>query len=840
MHSPLPIDAVLPDVLNALRSHGTVVFRAPTGAGKTTRLPPALVHSGLCNGTVYLLEPRRVAARAAARRMAFETGTKLGEEFGYHVRFDKKCNRQTKCLAVTPGILLRLLHDDPYLESVSTIVFDEFHERGLEADLALGFCKLIRDSVKPELKLVVMSATVDPGPVSRYLGDCPVVTSEGRSFPVEIRYRPKRPEQSWPEATATAIRNVLVEHDGDILAFLPGIREIRQTASLLEPCNDAMVLMLHGDLPPEQQDLALVKQDRRKIVLATNVAESSITVDGVSAVVDTGLARQLVTDPAMGMDRLVRVPISRASADQRAGRAGRTQPGVCIRLWDEVGHRSRPEQTEPEVARVDLAGPMLQLLSLGEADPATFPWLDAPQERAVQRAMDFLNRLGIIQDNRLTEDGALAARMPIHPRLARLLIAGHSLGVPERAALAAAILFDGDALERQSGPPMRIGPPTDSDLLDRVEALEMFARTGQTDTPIGRLNRGSTRFVLDSQQQLLRIDRDELGRSQSVSDPDEALLRAIFQAYPDRLAKRRGPNDRRAVTVEGRGVVLGPMSGVAEADLFVAIDVDAAGADAYVRMASAVRREWLEAEHLETRQELEYDERSDRLNARKRTRYHGLVLDDVPGHIADVVEADRAMADAARVYWDRASPMDDSPGGRMLARLRWLKFVMPDVDIPSFSEEQLQALLPEVCRGCRSLADVRNGPWLDAIRNTMTYQQWQLIEREAPTHIEVPSGSRIELTYEAGKPPVLAVRIQELFGVNDTPRLAGGRVPVLLHLLAPNYRPQQVTADLASFWKTGYPIVRKELRARYPKHSWPEDPLTAQAISGAKRRTDRS
>lgn len=834
----LPIDAELPDVLNVLRSHGTVVLRAPTGAGKTTRLPPALVASDIGKaGVVLLLEPRRVAARAAARRIAFETGTKLGEDFGYHVRFDKKCNRQTKCIAVTPGILLRLLHDDPYLESVSTIVFDEFHERGLEADLALGFCKLIRESVKPDLKLVVMSATVDPGPVSRYLGNCPVVTSEGRSFLVDIRYRPKRPEQSWPEATAAAIRNVLDERDGDILAFLPGIREIRQTAALLEPCDEAMVLTLHGDLPPEQQDLALVKHDRRKIVLATNVAESSVTVDGVSAVVDTGLARQLVNDPAMGMDRLVRVPISRASADQRAGRAGRTQPGVCIRLWDEVGHRSRPEQTEPEVARVDLAGPMLQLLSLGEADPTTFPWLDSPPERAVQRAVEFLNRLGFLHDNRLTTDGELAARMPIHPRLARLLIAGHSLGVPERAALAAAILSDGDALERPAGSLTRIGPPTDSDLLDRVEALESFARTGQTDTPIGRLNRGSAQFVLESHQQLLRIIRDEMGRSQPTTDPDEAMLQAIFLAYPNRLAKRRGPNDRRAVTVEGRGVVLGPMSGVVEADLFVAIDVDAAGADAYVRMASAVRREWLETEHLETRHELEYDERADRLIARKRTCYRGLVLDDTPGHIADADNADRAITDAARQHWDRASPTDDSPGGRMLARLHWLKSVLPNADIPSFDEAGLQALLPDVCRGCRSLADVRNGPWFDAIRNALTYPLWQVVEREAPTHLDVPSGSRIELTYESGKPPVLAVRIQELFGMTETPRVAGGRVPVLLHLLAPNYRPQQVTADLASFWRTGYPIVRKELRARYPKHSWPEDPHTAEAIRGSKRRS---
>jgi ATP-dependent helicase HrpB len=507
---PLPIDAALPQLLAALRASGAAVLRAPTGAGKTTRVPPALVESGLAgDGLVLMLEPRRVAARAAARRMATEHGSPLGDAFGYQVRFDRKAGARTRVLVVTPGVLLRRLHDDPLLEGVACVVFDEFHERGLEADLALGMVRLIR-GVRPELKAVVMSATIDPAAVSAYFGDCPVIGSEGRAFPVEVRYRPRRADTPVPLAVADAIRDVLAGREGDVLAFLPGLREIRQAADELESFareRGVALLPLHGDLPPEQQDRALQRLDRRKVVLATNVAETSVTVEGVTAVVDSGLARQMEFEPSVGMDRLRLVPISRASADQRSGRAGRTQPGVCIRLWDEPGHRARPEQAVPEIRRVDLCGAALQLIALGEPDVRKFPWLDAPSEEAVQQSLQLLEQLALLEGGALTKLGEEAAPLPVHPRLARLLLEGRRLGCGRRAALAAALLSERDPFLREfdSGRPTRTAPPTVSDVLDRVEAVEAFEASGRLDGPLGRLHRAGASAVLEVRDQLDRL-----------------------------------------------------------------------------------------------------------------------------------------------------------------------------------------------------------------------------------------------------------------------------------------------------------------------------------------------
>jgi ATP-dependent helicase HrpB len=825
---PLPIDDVLPELLAKLRDAGAVVLRAPTGAGKTTRVPPALLDG---DGKVLLLEPRRVAARAAARRMALEDGTPLGDRFGYSVRFDHRAGPRTRVLAVTPGVLLRTLHDDPFLESASAVVFDEFHERGLDADLALGLVRLIRQAVRPDLRVVVMSATVDAGPVAAYLGGCPTVTSEGRTFPVEIRYRPKRAEVAWPDAAAAAVREVLARTDGDVLAFLPGLREIRQTADALSDLTPAVaVLPLHGDLPPEQQDRALQQLDRRKVVLATNVAETSVTVDGVTAVVDTGLARQLTFDPTVGMDRLDLGPVSKASADQRAGRAGRTRPGVCVRLWDEPSHRGRPDQTEPEIRRVDLAGAVLHLLTTGETDVERFPWLDPPRPETVAQALDLLDRLGLRADGRLTPLGETVGRLPVHPRVGRLLVEGQRLGVADRAALAAALLSDRDPFTREPNAPPP--SPTTSDVLARVEAVEEFERTGR----LGRLHRGGALQVLQARDQLLRLLGERPGLA-PPSEPDDALLCAIFAAYPDRLARRRSPADRRGRMVGGRGVKLAPQSGVADAELFVCVDVDAGGVESLVRQASAVRREWLPPDKLTIDITVSFDPGAERLVARKQTRYADLLLDDTPAHIADQTEAARVLATAAAGRLDKVLPPADSDAGRFRTRVRCLRAWLPGTGLPAFDDSDLAELLEPMCRGLRSLAQVRAGPWLDTLRGSLTDQQLQLVEREAPDRIEVPSGSRIAITYEEGRPPVLAVRIQELFGLAETPRVAGGRVKVLLHLLAPNDRPQQVTDDLASFWATGYPLVRKELRGRYPKHAWPENPTAADAVRGPKRKS---
>ncbi|HEX4610851.1 MAG TPA: ATP-dependent helicase HrpB [Urbifossiella sp.] len=832
---PLPIDTALPTLLAAVRASRAAVLRAPTGAGKTTRVPPALVEAGLVGaGAVLMLEPRRVAARAAARRMAAEHGSALGDVFGYQVRFDRKAGPNTRVLVVTPGVLLRRLHDDPFLDGVGAVVFDEFHERGLDADLALGMVKLVREAVRPDLIAVVMSATIDPGTVAAYLGGAPVVDSPGRSFPVDILYRPRRADTPPPVAAAAAVREALALTDGDVLAFLPGLREIRQTADELADLADRLELLpLHGDLPPEQQDRALQRLDRRKVVLATNVAETSVTVEGVTAVVDTGLARQLEFEPAVGMDRLRLVPISRASADQRAGRAGRTRPGLCLRLWDEPGHRARPEQTEPEIRRVDVCGAVLQLLALGEANVSSFPWLDRPRPEAIDQAERLLDQLGLVRGGALTEVGKAAARLPVHPRLGRLLVEGRRLGQPRRAALAAALLAERDPFMRPAGPPTRTAPPTVSDMLDRVEALEAFERTKRLDTPLGLLHRGGAFGVLDARDQLARLLDREPG---PATDPDEAVLRALFAAYPDRLARRREPGSSRAVTVGGRGVKLAPTSGVREPDLFVCADVDAAGADAFVRLASGVARDWLPADRITSRIEVTFDEQAERLAARKRTRFDDLVLDETHAHIADEADAARVLAAAARDRLEKVLPDPESEAGRFRTRVRCLRGWLPGLSLPAYEAADLGELLEHLARGRRSLGELRAGPWLDLMRGQLSYDQQRALDREAPDHLEVPSGSHIRLEYEEGRPPVLAVRIQELFGLAETPRVGGGRVKVLLHLLAPNHRPQQVTDDLASFWKNGYPVVRKELRGRYPKHSWPDDPLTAEAFRGAKRR----
>jgi ATP-dependent helicase HrpB len=881
---PLPIDAVLPELVAALRSSASAVLRAPTGAGKTTHVPPALLDAGLAGaGRVVILEPRRLAARAAARRMAAERGRPLGTEVGYHVRFDRKAGRDTRILAVTPGILLRLLHDDPFLESTGVVVFDEFHERGLESDLALGMVRLIQQTVRPDLRVVVMSATLAAGPVAEYLGGCPVIASEGRLFPVEVRYEPKPQQQPWPVAVARAAERLLDRTAGDLLVFLPGLFEIHQAARQLEPLageRDLAVLPLYGDLPLEQQDAALLPLDRRKVVLATNVAETSVTVEGVTGVVDTGLARELVFDPALGLDRLKLTPVSRSSADQRAGRAGRTRPGVCVRLWGESAHRARPEQSEPEIRRVDLAGAVLQLLGLGEADVTGFPWLEPPHEGAVTQALTLLRRLGAANDRGVTELGKALARLPVHPRIGRLLIEGQRQGAPERVALAAALLSERDPFTRPPDQP-RDGAGhravTPSDVLDRVEALEEFERTGRTATPLGALNRGAARFVLQARDQLGRVvhltprppslggkgekkgrsrgDRPHrpalepgsppslggkgaggLGETRPGGLGEDPLLRALLAAFPDRVARRRQSGSRRGVMVGGRGVRLAPSSGVTEAELFVCVEADASRTETLVRQASAVQRDWLPPDRISTAVEVAFDGDAERVVARRRVRYEDLTLEETEAPLPAGEEVARVLAEAALKRPERVLPPDDSPAGLWLTRVRCLRGWMPELGLPAFDEADLRELLTWLTPGARSFADLRAADWLGALQGRLTPAQRQAVEREAPERLAVPSGSRVALRYEPGRPPVLAVRVQELFGLRDTPRVAGGRVRVLLHLLAPNYRPQQVTDDLASFWANTYPLVRKELRARYPKHAWPEDPYTAAPEHRPRRR----
>ncbi|HYH46501.1 MAG TPA: ATP-dependent helicase HrpB [Thermoanaerobaculia bacterium] len=859
---PLPIDEVIPDLVAALRTSSSAVLTAPPGAGKTTRVPPALLAAGMAGdggeageGRIVVLEPRRIAARAAARRMAEEGGWQVGGEVGYQVRFERRAGPRTRILVVTEGILVQMLQADPFLDGIGALVFDEFHERSLHVDLALAMARRVQREVRPDLRLLVMSATLDPAPVAAFLagcpaasGGCPILESPGRLFPVDIEHLapPATPDPRGPDLAvliANGVRRALAASPGDLLVFLPGVGEIARCGEALAPLaaeRGLAVLPLYGDLPAEQQDAALRPQSRRKIVLATNVAETSVTVDGVTAVVDSGLARRLRFDPATGLDRLELARISRASADQRAGRAGRQAPGLCVRLWPAWEDAALQPAETPEIRRVDLAAPALQLLAWGESDLAAFGWFEAPDPAALAAALRLLERLGAVDAAGVTQLGRSLARLPVHPRLGRLLVEGHARGVAAETALLAALLAERDPF-RSAGRQMgerRPAQPSRSDLLDRLEDLAAFERRSVWPE---NLNPGAARQVLRARDQLADLIRRELGSPPAAIPPgkdrEEPLLRALLAAYPDRLARRREPGSPRAVLVGGRGVILGDESAVRGPELFLCVDLaepagarpgaPASSSEARVRRASAVEAAWLPLEQLSTGIELGFDPQRERVIAWKRTRYEDLVIAEAEVPVPANEATAQALAAAAAEHLDHALPLDDPAVAAFLARVRSLAHWRPELALPAFDEPEIRALLPALAAGRRSFADLRRAPLCDMLEGLLSRDQRAALEREAPEHLPVPSGSRIRLTYEPGRPPVLAARIQELFGLAETPRVAGGRIPVLLHLLAPNGRPQQVTHDLRSFWETTYQQVRKELAGRYPKHAWPQDPWTA-------------
>ncbi|NLF70128.1 MAG: ATP-dependent helicase HrpB [Candidatus Anammoximicrobium sp.] len=831
----LPIDGVLAELSALLGGHGCVVLRAATGAGKTTRVPPALLRQGVAaDKRVLLLQPRRVAARAAAARMAAENGWTVGGEVGYQVRFEDRVGDRTRIAVVTEGILLRRLHDDPFLQDVGVVIFDEFHERNLNSDLALGMVRQIQQSVRPDLKVVVMSATLAAEAVVEYLDGCPRIEAAGRTYPVAISYLAPSGGEAREAIVVRGVRQVLDGGGGDVLVFLPGLREIRQAKRALEASAEragCVLLELYGDLPLERQAAILEPGGQRKIVLSTNVAETSLTIPGVTAVVDCGWARSLRYDPRVGLDRLELTPISQVAAEQRAGRAGRTQPGVCLRLWDERRERARPALEEPEVRRCDLAGAVLQLLCWIEPDVNRFPWFERPRPEAIERAQTLLRQLGAADERGVTKLGRRLARLPVHPRLGRLLVEAERRNCPARGALAAALLSERSPFGR--GPEAEVRRcgrdySSRSDVLDQVAALEESEATGRADSAWGSISRAAARSVYRVRDQLSR-QMGRRGKRTAEGDPDEALLRSLLAAFPDRLAKRRESGSRRGVMVGGRGVRLADESRVLDGELFLCIDVDGAGAEARVRKAAIVERSWLPPDRLRITTEVAFDAIGERITARRRRYWEDLLLEETAAAIPDTEEAARLLAAAARERWDRVFPGDDASVGGFVARVRWLSGQLPDLGLPELDEAAVQELLPALCQGRRSFAELRKASWLAALRGLLRFEQLQLVDREAPERLTVPSGRSVPLQYQPDQPPILAARIQELFGWSETPRLARGRVPVLLHLLAPNMRPQQVTDDLRSFWNNGYSVVRKELRRRYPKHAWPEDPWSAKA-----------
>jgi len=867
--APLPIDAVLPEILAALARGRSLVVEAPPGAGKTTRIPLALLTAGLAGQgpdgqprEVLVLQPRRLAARMSAQRVADSLGEPIGRRVGYQVRFESAVGPQTRLRFITEGLLSRKLHADPELRGVGVVVLDEFHERHLDGDLGLALLRELQRGARPDLILVVMSATLDAAPVQRYLSEgtdaCARISSAGRVHPVTIEHQGASTEQELPSAVNRAFHRLLDEGlDGDVLVFLPGAREIQQAASAcagLAAHANVAVLPLHGELPPDQQDLAVKPGPRRKLILATNVAETSVTIDGVVAVIDSGLVRLPAHDPWTGIATLSVSKISRASATQRAGRAGRTRPGRCLRLYSQADHDRRPEFTPPEVARADLTAALLDLHAFSIAEPERFPWFEAPQPSALQAAEALLRRLGAVDHaGLLTELGRLMLRFPVHPRLARLLVEGQRRGVATLACGAAALLS-----ERSLRPGNHLAhTDADADVLVDLADLEALRRRNRDDGnrddgprnrddahrhrdedsgPRGNLLPGPARHVLQVQGQLLRLcEREPAGPPRPLQAREDALRRALLLAFPDRVAHARASADGgRVLALAGGGAArLGPASVVRTAPWLLALAIEQRregerGSQVLVRSACAIEVDWLIDEFaadIEERDDLAFNAARERVEGRAELRYHGLLIEAtplikrLPPAASDLLREAALAAGPARFVTD-----PDALHG-LAARTT---FVAEHIDqFPTLGEKDLRDALSALCDGRSSFAELRAADLQSTLLATVASAHAGALERMAPTHVQLPGGRRLAVHYEPGKPPWVASRLQDFFGLARGPTVAAGRVPVVLHLLAPNGRAEQVTTDLAGFWDRHYPDLRRSLMRRYPRHPWPEDPRTA-------------
>ena len=826
--TPLPVDLVLTDLRAALAAAPGVVLQAPPGAGKTTRVPPALLESAwLAGRKIVMLEPRRVAARAAAQYMARSRGEEAGGTVGYRTRLDTRIGPRTRIEVVTEGILTRMLSSDPGLEEYGLVIFDEFHERSLHADFGLALALETRAILRPDLRLLVMSATLEGQRVSRLLGDAPVVASVGRSFPIEIRYAPKATDGRIEGRVARAIDDALARDEGDVLVFLPGAGEIRRVEEQLAG-SSAVVVPLHGNLTPEQQDRALRHDDRnrRKVILATSIAETSLTIDGVRVVVDSGLSRVARFSARTGMTRLETVRVSRASADQRAGRAGRQAPGVCYRLWSEPEQAGLVPHHDPEILDADLAPLALTLAATG-MEAGSMRWLDPPPSAHLGQAAQLLQDLDAVNaEGRITTHGHELAALGLHPRLGHMIVGARRLDAVALAADLAALVEERDILRAEGG-------PADPDIRLR---LDLLARRSIPPFAHGaRVARESVERIRTHARALRR----QLGaRERAGNSNDAGLLLAL--AFPDRIAQRRA-GTARFLLRNGRGAALALPHALADADFIVATDLDDRGAESRIFLAAPVTREEIErhlASQIVVRDEVSWNSDSARVEARRTRRLGAIVLgepllrDPDPAAVAHAFALGLERAGFAAIPWSDAFL-------RLRERLAFLCYVdaaaWPDVSDAALLGRLEEWLAPHAAR-LRGLADLATIDFAALLLAGLTWQQRQALETEAPTHIEVPSGSRLPVDYADPESPVLAVRLQEMFGLADTPRIARGRVPLTLHLLSPAHRPVQVTRDLGGFWRSSYHDVRKDLRGRYPKHVWPEDPLSEPPTRRTKPR----
>jgi ATP-dependent helicase HrpB len=846
--SGLPIEGVIPELRSTLERTSRVVLQAPPGAGKSTLVPLALLDCAwLAGRRIIMLEPRRLAARAVAARMARTLGEDVGRTVGHRMRMDTRVSRDTRIEVVTEGVLTRMLQQDAALDGVGLVIFDEFHERSLQADLGLALALDAQANLAPELKLLVMSATLDTQSIAAKLGDAPVVRSTGRTWPVATRYAagsapllpgPGTPADSVEAQTTRIVRRALSEALGDVLVFLPGAREIRRVQSQLQngPMPPAtQVLPLFGELRAEEQDAALAPAATgvRKVVLATNIAETSLTIEGIRIVVDSGLERRAMFDPVTGMGRLETARISRASADQRQGRAGRMEPGVCYRAWSEGAQRSLAAFSPAEILQTDLAGLALELAVWGANDAATLTWLDPPPAATLASARDLLKRLDALdQTGRVTAHGREMARLPVHPRLAHMMLAGRRLKCTALAVELAVLLSERDLLRAP-------GVAADADVRSRLAVLRGEVQPAD-------INRGALQRAARMARELLRQLAAPDAAKPAAADSDAGLEGVLLaNAYPDRIARKRAGDDNRFVLANGRGARFAHPQSLSQREFIVAIDADDRDRDARITLAVPLSRQDLEeyfSSHVVVTDEVQWDARERAVVARRVTRLFELEIAEQPLREVPPEAAAAAMLEGITRLGLSALPWDVASRD-LQARMEFVRANAPAAviaDWPAVDDATLTAdpgtWLAPWLQGVTRAQHLARLSMTQILKGMLTREQQQRLECLAPTHFTAPTGSRIPIDYRDELAPVVAVRLQEVFGVLTSPRLAGGRVPVTFKLLSPAQRPVQITRDLATFWQGSYAEVRKDMRGRYPRHYWPEDPAIAEPTRRVKSR----
>ncbi|MEJ2362103.1 MAG: ATP-dependent helicase HrpB [Gammaproteobacteria bacterium] len=827
-----PIDELLPQLVKVLAAHPGVVLQAPPGAGKTTQVPLALLDaSWLGNKKIIMLEPRRLAARSAARFMAKSLGERVGETVGYRVRLDSKVGPRTRIEVVTEGILTRLLQEDPALEAYGAVIFDEFHERNLNSDLGLALCLDAQTGLREDLKLIVMSATLDGAAVSSLMDAAPVLTSEGRSYPVDIRYQAMthqyaRNRRAFLKDVVQAIITAVNTETGSILVFLPGAAEISQvTAGLREAALGPSVMLapLFGQLTQAEQDAAIqpAPAGKRKLVLASAIAETSLTIEGIRIVIDCGLMRIPRFDPNTGLTTLATLAVSQASADQRCGRAGRLQAGVCYRLWSSGTHLL--PQTAAEILEADLAPLLLELALWGVNDPGSLRWLDPPPAAHVAQATSLLQQLGALDAHgKITRHGRAMAAWGTHPRLAHMMIQARSIGAGALACEVAAILTDRDLLRGDAR--------RQSDLQLRVEVLRDNARGREIEQAAVR----QARETAAQWQRQLQVEAN-------TAFNDLHLLGVVLAyAYPDRIGKRRDHSNGYRLS-NGRGARLDEGDTLSTHSYLVAAHTDGAR-EARIFLAAAIHREDLvhyHAELIRAHSCVQWDARHACVQALTQQRLGEIVIEESPLAKVDPAATLSAMLVGIRQQGLACLPWDDA-ARELQARMQFVHSQL-DHNWPDVSDAallaSLETWLAPYLSGIIRLSHLTRLDLRTILLGQLSYEQQRRLDRLAPSHIQVPSGSRLRVDY-THNPPVLAVRLQEMFGLAQTPRVGDGKIAVLLHLLSPAQRPVQITQDLAGFWASSYHEVKKDLKGRYPKHHWPEDPLQAQPTARVRRKRD--